>query len=100
MPQFRAGGFTPASEDGFSPGVKNGDRRLGENYRALGITEISDANQGVLEGRENVAVGRSRGDPWEYKIARCGRFMGVSGGIADANCWRSWVDVGARCTLG
>ena len=40
-PQFGAGGFVPAGEDGFSPGVKNGDRRLGE-------TTVQLASQIVL----------------------------------------------------
>ena len=59
----------PDGEDGFSLGVNNGDRRFVENYRAVGTTEGADADQGVLEGREDVAVGRSRGELREYKSA-------------------------------
>ena len=48
---------------------------------------------------EDVNFGRSRGDLREYKIARCGGLMYISGGSSDADCWYRQVDVGARCTL-
>ena len=51
VPQFGAGGFKPAGEYGFYLGVKNGERRLGERYCAVGVAESADNDHGVLEGR-------------------------------------------------
>ena len=82
------------------PGFTNGDRRLGEHYCAVGVADSTNVNQGVLEGMEDVTVGRSRGELREYKSARRGGVMYVFGGSSGADCWNIRVDVGARCTLG
>ena len=98
-PQFGTCTFTPTGEYGLVLRIKHGDRVIGENDGAVGITERTNSNEGVCEGWEDVAFGGSLGDLWKCESALSSGLLNLPHGGTDVDCGSEWVNVSTRGTL-
>ena len=93
--------LAPAGENGVAVDVVDGDGILGEYDSAIGIAEFADSNEGVSEGRHDVAgSGGVRWELGEIQFACGGGVLNVAGGSANANGWGGCVDASAMSTRG
>ena len=54
MPQLGTTSFVPAHKDGVARWIEDSDGLLGEEDFSIGVTEFTNSNKRVFEGREDM----------------------------------------------
>ena len=94
-PQARASGGAFAMENGCAVFVCDGEARFGEGGRAVGVTQLADADEAISEARHNVAAACVCGRQGvQGKLGGCGGRVGCTRGGADGDALAVGVDVG------
>ena len=82
-------------ENGCAVCICDGEARFGEGGRAVGVTQLADADEAISEARHNVAAACVCGRQGvQGKLGGCGGRVGCTRGGADGDALAVGVDVG------